>query len=119
MISTFDVIVYCAISAMMVLLLMALGIAVSMPMIDRWSKRFFIISILLLILCVIICLFDKIIYLNPDFVTEEKIIAYLEAFFTSILIILPTILLLSDNLQIGSIMLLRKISFSARRTSLC
>lgn len=94
MISTFDVIVYCSISAMMVLLLMALGIAVSMPMIDRWSKRFFIISILLLILCVIICLFDEMIYLNPDFATEERIIAYLEALFVSFLILLPTILLL-------------------------
>ena len=94
MISTFDIIVYCSISAMMVLLLMALGIAVSMPMLDRWSKRFFITSLLLLILCVIICLFDEIIYLNPVFVTEERIIAYLEALFVSFLIILPTILLL-------------------------
>ena len=79
---------------MMVLLLMALGIAVSMPMLDRWSKRFFIISILLLILGVVICLFDEMIYLNPDFATEERIIAYLEALFVSFLILLPTILLL-------------------------
>lgn len=79
---------------MFVLLLMALGIAISMPMIDRWSKRFFIISLLLLILCVIICLFDEMIYLNPDFATEERIIAYLEALFVSFLILLPSILLL-------------------------
>ena len=79
---------------MLVLMLMALGIAVTMPALDRWSKRFFIVSLSLLMLCVIVCLIDEIIYRNPNFIILEKIVVYFEALLVSVLMPLPTILLL-------------------------
>ncbi len=94
MVSIFELVEYCAVSAMFVLMLMALGIAVTMPALDRWSKRFFIVSLSLLMLCVIVCLIDEIIYRNPNFIILEKIVVYFEALLVSVLMPLPTILLL-------------------------
>lgn len=94
MVSIFELVEYCAVSAMLVLILMALGIAVTMPALDRWSKRFFIVSLSLLMLCVIVCLIDEIIYRNPNFIILEKIVVYFEALLLSVLMPLPTILLL-------------------------
>ena len=94
MVSIFELVEYCAVSAMFVLMLMALGIAVTMPALDRWSKRFFIVSLSLLMLCVIVCFIDGIIYRNPNFIILEKIVVYFEALFVSVLMPLPTILLL-------------------------
>ena len=93
-ISAFDLFGYCLGSAMLALLLMALGIAVSMPTISRWSKRFFITFFSMLILCVILCFIDTFIYKNPNLVIAEQIVAYFEALFLSMLIPVPTILLL-------------------------
>ena len=73
MVSIFELVEYCAVSAMFVLMLMALGIAVTMPALDRWSKRFFIVSLSLLMLCVIVCLIDEIIYRNPNFIKQNRI----------------------------------------------
>ena len=94
MVSIFELVEYCAVSAMLVLMLMALGIAVTMPALDRWSKRFFIVSLSLLMLCVIVCFIDEIIYRNPNFIILEKIVVYFEALLVSVLMPLPTILLL-------------------------
>lgn len=94
MVSIFELVEYCAVSAMFVLMLMALGIAVTMPALDRWSKRFFIVSLSLLMLCVIVCFIDGIIYRNPNFIFLEKIVVYFEALLVSVLMPLPTILLL-------------------------
>lgn len=94
MVSIFELVEYCAVSAMFVLMLMALGIAVTMPALDRWSKRFFIVSLSLLMLCVIVCFIDGIIYRNPNFIILEKIVVYFEALLVSVLMPLPTILLL-------------------------
>ena len=94
MVSIFELVEYCAVSAMLVLMLMALGIAVTMPALDRWSKRFFIVSLSLLMLCVIVCLIDEIIYRNPNFIILEKIVVYFEALLVSVLMPLPTILLM-------------------------
>lgn len=94
MISTIELLQYCAISAMLVLMIMALGIAVSMPAIDKWSRRYFVISLLILMLCVIVCLLDEIFYRNPNFIILEKIVVYFEALLVSVLMPLPTILLM-------------------------
>lgn len=94
MVSIFELVEYCAVSAMLVLMLMALGIAVTMPALDQWSKRFFIVSLSLLMLCVIVCFIDGIIYRNPNFIILEKIVVYFEALLVSVLMPLPTILLL-------------------------
>ncbi len=94
MVSTIELLQYCAISAMLALLIMALGIAVTMPAIDKWSRRYFVISLLLLMLCVIVCLLDEIFYRNPNFIILEKIVVYFEALLVSVLMPLPTILLM-------------------------
>jgi len=94
MVSTIELLQYCAISAMLALLIMALGIAVTMPALDRWSKRFFVVSLSLLMLCVIVSFIDEIIYRNPNFIILEKIVVYFEALLVSILMPLPTILLM-------------------------
>ena len=93
-ISAFDLFGYCLGSAMLALLLMALGIAVSLPTISRWSKRFFVIFFSMLTLCVVLCFIDTLVYKNPSLVLVEQIVAYFEALFLSMLIPVPTILLL-------------------------
>ena len=55
MISVVDLVIYSVASAMLMLLLMALGIAVALPAISRWSKRVYIALFSMLAVCVVLC----------------------------------------------------------------
>lgn len=94
MISVLEVVGYCASSSMMVLMLMALGIAIALPAIDLWNKRYFIFFFSLVTLCVGVCLIDTIFYGRPGYATVGKIVAFFEFFLLSFMIPMPTTLLL-------------------------
>lgn len=88
------IIEYCAGSAVLTLMIIALGYSIAMPAIDRWSKNFFIIFFSVLTLCVSTYFIDAILYGNPSFVGAEEIILFLESLSTSTLMPMSTILLL-------------------------
>ena len=94
MISVVDLVIYSVASAMLMLLLMALGIAVALPAISRWSKRVYIALFSMLAVCVVLCFLETLVYLNPDYVMEEMIISSLETLFLSVLVPVPTLLLI-------------------------
>ncbi len=85
---------YCAGSAMLVLMLMALGYAIVMPTPDRWSKRYFITLFSFLTLCVCTCLVSAFLYNKPELAQAEKISCYIESLVLSILMPIPTLFLL-------------------------
>lgn len=80
----------------MILLLTLLGIvsAVTMPGIDRWSKSFFITFFSLIFLCIVIYLIDWLLDGNPRFVTLETIVVYFEFLSNSLLMPMPAVFLL-------------------------
>ena len=94
MISVVDLVIYSVASAMLMLLLMALGIAIALPAISRWSKRVYIALFSMLAVCVVLCFLETLVYLNPDYVMEEMIISSLETLFLSVLVPVPTLLLI-------------------------
>lgn len=94
MIDAYAIVGYCAVSAMMVLMLMALAYSIVMPSPDRWSKNYFIIFFSLLTLCVSATFVSAILYGNPKYVEAERISCYIESALISTLMPMPTILIL-------------------------
>ena len=84
----------CSGSAMLALMIMALVYSIIVPSPDRWSKRYFVTFFSVMTACVCVCLVSAIVYGNPDLVPVEKLAAYLESLSASILMPMPTILLL-------------------------
>ena len=78
------------------LLIMLTGFFVVMivPGIDRWSKRFFIVFFMILVLCGCAYFVDTIVYKYPDMATAERIVVYLESLLASFLMPMLTIYLL-------------------------
>ncbi|MBQ6336979.1 MAG: hypothetical protein IJI50_07100 [Ruminococcus sp.] len=72
MISLLEVFEYCAGSAMLVLMLMALAYSIVMPSPDRWSRNYFITFFSLLTLSVCSCIFAAIFYGKTDYAHAEK-----------------------------------------------
>ena len=58
--------------AMLLLTLLGLGVAVIMPGMDRWNKRFFTAFFSVLTLCVSIYFVDEIVYRYPDMASVDK-----------------------------------------------
>ena len=94
MIGLWQTIEYCAGSAMLALMLMALGYSIAVPTTDRWSKNFFITFFSLLTICVIAAILDLYFYKNPNFENAERIACYVETLFFSVLMPMPTMLLI-------------------------
>lgn len=94
MIGLWQTIEYCAGSAMLALMLMALGYSIVVPTTDRWSKNFFITFFSLLTICVIAAILDLYFYKNPNFENAERIASYVETLFFSVLMPMPTMLLI-------------------------
>ena len=94
MIGLWQTIEYCAGSAMLALMLMALGYSIVVPTTDRWSKHFFITFFSLLTICVIATILDLYFYKNPNFENAERIACYVETLFFSVLMPMPTMLLI-------------------------
>lgn len=85
---------YCAYSAMITMMLMALAYSIVMPVVDRWCKRFFITFFSFLLLCACAGFIDLIIFEIPGIAQTEKIVLFWETLFLSTLMIMPTILFL-------------------------
>lgn len=94
MISLLEVFEYCAGSAMLVLMLMALAYSIVMPSPDRWSRNYFITFFSLLTLSVCSCIFAVIFYGKTDYAHAEKLMSLLESILLSVLMPMPTLLLL-------------------------
>ena len=78
------------------LVMMAIGItfSASMPALDKWNKRFFIVLFSLLFLCAATCLLSLIFYEDPTKTATEKVIYIFESLFMAVPIFMPTIFLL-------------------------
>ena len=94
------------------LAVLGLVIAVIMPLIDRWSRRFFIILFIDLVLCMTLFIVNAIICLEPVTVNTQLILWFFESLFLSIPIPMFTIYLLhccGENMK-GSTLLRSEIS---------
>ncbi len=110
MINTFTIIGYCTGSAMLVLMLMSLVYAIVMPMSDRWSKKYFITFFSLLTVCVCSVFVSAFLYNIPELAQAEKVACYIESLLISVLMPMPTILLLhSCNEKLAESKLLRTV----------
>lgn len=89
------------------LAVLGLVIAVIMPLIDRWSRRFFIILFIDLVLCMTLFLVNAIICLEPVTVNHQLILWFFESLFLSIPIPMFTIYLLhccGENMKGSTLM---------------
>ena len=93
MIDTIKLIGYCSASAMLVLMVMALVYVIVIPASDRWSKNYFIAFFSLLTACVCSCIVSALFYEKPVFVQAERFSCYIEAILISVLMPLPTFLI--------------------------
>ena len=93
MIDVIKLIGYCSASAMLVLMVMALVYVIVIPASDRWSKNYFIAFFSLLTACVCSCIVSAIFYEKPGFVQAERFSCYIEAIMVSVLMPLPTFLI--------------------------
>jgi len=84
---------YCSASAMLVLMLMALVYVIVIPTSDRWSKNYFIAFFSLLTACVCSCIVSALFYEKPGFVQVERFSCYIEAILISVLMPIPTFLI--------------------------
>ncbi len=87
--------VYYFVGGVMVLVMaLGLGVAVSMPGLDRWSRRFFIAYFSVLLLCMGAVFMDAVAYGNPALVRMEKAATCMEYLLVSILMPMLTVYLL-------------------------
>lgn len=77
---------YCfAGGALVLLVLLGLAVAASMPGMDKWSRLFFICSFSILVLSIIIYFIDVFIYSDPGLAQAERIVSFVETFLPSVL----------------------------------
>jgi hypothetical protein len=98
--NTTIIIGYCAGSAMLALMLIALLYAIVVPQPDRWSKNYFITFFSLLTVCVCSCFVSTFFYGKPGSAQVEKISCYIESLLISVLMPIPTFLLLHSCIKI-------------------
>ena len=77
---------YCFVGgALLLLVLLGLAVAASMPGMDKWSKLFFIGSFSILVLSIVFYFIDLFIYSDPCLARAERIVSFVETFLPSIL----------------------------------
>ena len=82
---------YCFLGgALLTLVLLGLLAAACLPALDKWNKRFFISSFIVLILSIIAYFIDVLVYTNPSLALAETIVAFWETFLPSLLMPLLT-----------------------------
>ena len=80
---------YCFVGgALLLLVLLGLVVSASMPGMDKWSRRFFIVSFSVLVLSIAAFFIDLFVYAVPGLAWAERIIAVVETFLPSFL--MPT-----------------------------
>ena len=78
----------------LMLALLGLGVAVIMPGIDRWSKRFFTIYFLILALYIGVDMIEQISYMRPQMQSAHTAIYYFESLIVCVLMPMMTVYLL-------------------------
>ena len=86
------------------LAMMSIGIVFSafMPALDRWNRRYFIVTFSLLFLYAVALFIDLLIYNNPTMAATQKVVSVVEYLFFSVLTPMPVPLLLhrcGENLK--------------------
>ena len=76
--------------AALMLVLLGLGVAVAIPSIDRWSKRFSIAFFVINLAYISFCLIDETISLHPEIDFSQDVVYYFETLFASVLIPMGT-----------------------------
>ena len=64
--------------ALLLLVLLGLAVSASMPGMDKWSRRFFIVSFLILLMSIAAYIIDLLIWSDPGLAWAERIIAVVE-----------------------------------------
>ena len=79
---------------LVLMVLLGLGVAIVMPSIDPYNRRFFITAFLILLLCIIIIFGEVLIYQKPAYNFLEKVICFFSFLFPSLLTLLMALHLL-------------------------
>ena len=79
---------------LVLMVLLGLGVAIVMPAIDPYNRRFFITAFLILLLCIIIIFGEVLIYQKPAYNFLEKVICFFSFLFPSLLTLLMALHLL-------------------------
>ena len=85
---------FALVGAMLLLALLGLALAVIMPGMDRWNKRFFVLSFVILALLAGSCFVDLIAYGDPTMILVERVVSYVESLLPIILMLMLAIYLL-------------------------
>ena len=80
--------------ALFLLVLLGLVASIAFPTLDKRSKLFFISSFSILILSIIAYVIDLFVYTDPNLAWVERIIAFIETFFPSVLMPILTVYVL-------------------------
>ena len=70
--------------AMLALMALGLGLAIALPSLDHWSKRFFIVLFSLLTACMIAFLVEMVCYWRPEMILAERAAAFVASLLISV-----------------------------------
>ena len=80
--------------AMLALMALGLGLAIALPSLDHWSKRFFIVLFSLLTACMIAFLVEMVCYWRPEMILAERAAAFVASLLISVPIAMMVLYLL-------------------------
>lgn len=89
-----DITCYSIGGAMLLMMMLGVVFSIFMPTLDRWSRRYFVTLFSMLLLSVTTFFIDLLIYRLPGVGTTEKVIVFFEFLTVSMLMPMPTILIL-------------------------
>jgi len=89
-----DVIVFSLVGAIIITMLLGIVLSVSMPALDKWSKRYFTALFSLMFLSTVTSFIALVFYYDPSMAKAERIIYLLEGVFLVTPVFMPTIFLL-------------------------
>ncbi|MBQ7669544.1 MAG: histidine kinase [Clostridia bacterium] len=89
-----DVIGFSLGGAIIITMLLGIVFSVSMPTLDKWSKRYFIALFSMMFLCTVVCFLALIFWYDPSMAAASRIFYFLESLLLVTPIFMPTIFLL-------------------------
>ena len=93
-VSWVDIVGYSLGGGMLMMMLLGIVLSVFMPTLDRWSRGYFITLFSVLLTSVVVFFIDALIYKMPGIEPIEKALVFFEFFSVSLLMPMPTALLL-------------------------
>ena len=94
MIDWMNAVEYILAGALLVMMAIGITFSASMPALDKWNKRYFMVLFSLLFLCSVSCLLSLIFYEDPTKAATERVIYFFGSLFMAVPIFMPTIFLL-------------------------